>query len=661
VVLAIGVSRPAAAQGIGGFISPGPVTTGHAPTETACWSCHSASQGVDANLCMDCHDSVRQQVRQGLGFHAGKGDRCESCHPEHRGRNFKLIQLDTSGFDHDATGFPLNGAHRSAQCTDCHTEEGKFTGLTSTCESCHDEPHGKDESKRDLLASCDQCHNETEWKALPIQTFVFDHTSGSQTDYVLEGAHLEVFCADCHFDWRFVPIGHDQCLDCHDNPHRADFGKDTCEDCHASPGSWNVPRFDHDRTPFPLEGQHEEVGCDACHKGHATVPLQYRTCEGCHDDMHGGQFLPRTCSDCHTVDIAGFALRTFDHDATNFPLEGLHAGVNCEMCHGDGEQALYVGRPFEDCDACHVDEHGGRFEPTACQKCHTPEGFKALFFNHDEQAFPHYTGKHREAACNGCHTDFQWVGFPFGSCADCHEEESPHQAGVLAADTCESCHNTVAFKDISYDHGANTSFDLGLAHSDKPCGACHEGIDRFEGLDPLCTSCHQEERPWGHYEGQCGDCHQAGDWFPGGLGDQDHGVTGFALRGTHKILDCEDCHQPNRARGEAQPQCISCHEGDDSHRNQLGNACQDCHNETNWFRVRWRHGITGWPLRGAHRMAECIDCHATSYTGTPNDCFRCHANDATDADYHKTDIVMDCEVCHRVYGWTPVRFAGGGL
>ncbi|MCB9669198.1 MAG: hypothetical protein H6736_13955 [Alphaproteobacteria bacterium] len=658
LVLALGPVDALAQSSVSGFLSPGDLARVHEPNENNCFTCHAINgQGVDPNLCMNCHETVRQQVRQGLGFHSDKGRNCESCHKDHRGRSFNLIPRGfEADFDHDKTGFPLNGAHRKATCEDCHTTPGQYTGLRSTCESCHDEPHGAEKSKRDLLASCDQCHNETEWKALPIAPEVFDHTSGTQTDYVLTGAHLEVFCGDCHFDWRFVPVRHDQCIDCHQDPHRADFGKDTCEDCHGSPGSWKVQKFNHNRTGYPLEGLHAEVDCHACHKGNATTPLPHDTCENCHEDMHSGQFRPRQCEDCHTVDVAGFALRSYDHDTTSFPLVGLHAGVNCEDCHGDRETAVYLGRPFDDCDACHVDEHQGRFEPTMCQRCHTAEGFRALFFNHDDTNFPH-TGKHKQVACNGCHEDFRWVGFPYGSCADCHEKASPHQPGVLGSDTCDDCHNTESFKQISFDHAANTRFDLGLPHGDKACGACHEGIDRFEGLTGECTACHQEERPWGHYDGQCGTCHEAAHWFPGGLGDQEHSVTGFALRGAHTVLDCEECHMPDRARGEAKPQCIGCHRQDDSHRNQLGNVCDDCHTEMSWFRVRWRHGTTGWPLRGAHKMAECVDCHPSSYTGTPTQCFRCHAYEASASPYHQSGLLQSCDTCHRVYGWLPVRGA----
>ncbi|MEZ4322661.1 MAG: cytochrome c3 family protein [Myxococcota bacterium] len=654
---------PSVARAQGQFISPGPLSTNHQDLDNNCFACHSVSRGVDETLCMSCHDSVRNQVSTGLGFHSDKGRDCESCHHEHRGRSGPALMPRVGGdpnFDHSTTGFPLKGAHATAACEDCHTEPGKFTGLQSTCVSCHDDPHGQNESKRDLLQSCDLCHNETEWKALPLPKFVFDHTSGAQTDYVLEGKHIDVYCADCHFDWRFVPIDHDRCLDCHEDPHRADFGKDTCEDCHKSPGSWNVPKFDHRRTPYALEGEHAKVDCFSCHKGNATVPLAFSTCEDCHLDMHSGQFRPRPCEECHTVQVPKFALRQFDHDATNFPLVGLHFGVNCEDCHGDREEALYVGKPFDDCDTCHVDEHQGRFEPTLCQRCHTPEGFKALFFNHDDTNFPH-TGKHKQVECNGCHSDFQWVGFPYGSCADCHQEASPHSPGVMGPETCDSCHDTEAFDIITFDHKANTTFDLQPAHTERKCVDCHESVDKFAGLNSDCTACHKSDRPWGHYDGECGTCHKASQWFPGGLGDQDHAVTGFALRGQHAQLDCESCHPPDRARGEATPQCSSCHTVDDPHKNQLGNVCDDCHNDVSWFRVRWRHGSTGFPLRGGHRVADCIDCHPNSYTGTPNECFRCHSSQASNGPHHQSAVFRDCQLCHREYAWTPPIYFGAGL
>lgn len=655
-----GVAR---AQGAAAFLSPGPLTAGHADIVN-CFSCHSPSRGVDHTLCLGCHDSVRNQVSTGIGFHGQKAERgknCQSCHHEHRGRDFAIIPsalLSSSSFDHAReTGWPLNGAHASAECIDCHTTPGKYTGLKSTCVSCHDEPHGADESKRDVLAACDRCHNEVEWKALPIPTHVFSHTTGADTDYLLTGKHLQVACASCHFDWRFVPVKHERCLDCHDDPHRANFGKDTCETCHPTPESWAVPKFNHDRTPYKLEGEHRGVDCYGCHKGNATVPLKYSTCEDCHADMHSGQFKPRPCEECHTVQVAAFALRNYDHDTTRFPLVGLHTGVMCEACHGDREEATYIGRPFDDCDACHVDEHQGRFEPTDCQRCHTAEGFKALFFNHDDTAFPH-TGKHREVECNACHEDFKWVGFPFGSCADCHDEASPHQPGILGPETCDTCHNTTAFDVISFDHKANTRFDLAPQHTKHKCVQCHESVDKFAGVSSDCSVCHQTDRPWGHYEGNCGNCHQAEKWFPGGLGNQDHTVTGFPLRGQHARQDCESCHPPGRARGDASPNCVSCHAQDDSHKNLLGNQCDDCHSDFSWFRVRWRHGSTGWPLRGAHKLAECFDCHPSSYTGTPRDCARCHASEASPNAYHQTVAFQDCQLCHREYAWTPPILTG---
>ena len=39
-------------------------------------------------------------------------------------------------FNHDATGFPLNGGHATAACENCHIG-GVFKGTPKICEECH--------------------------------------------------------------------------------------------------------------------------------------------------------------------------------------------------------------------------------------------------------------------------------------------------------------------------------------------------------------------------------------------------------------------------------------------------------------------------------------------------------------------------------------------
>lgn len=641
------------AQGVGSFVSPGPLARPHAELDsiTQCNACHTPGFGPSADRCMNCHDEIKLQVTSRKGFHSDKGKACEGCHPDHRGRDFQLVQLEESDFDHDTTGFPLKGEHARTRCISCHTTPNDYGGLSPVCSSCHDDPHGASSSKRQVLRNCDNCHDAEDWDALPLPTSVFDHTSRADTDYLLEGLHLEVRCESCHFESRFVPIEHSKCTSCHSNPHKSDFKGESCESCHPSAKTWEVADFDHDRTRYKIRGEHRKVSCDECHtSGDKTAPLTFSRCDGCHEDIHSGQFRPRPCDECHTVNVARFALRDWDHDKTDYPLVGQHREQDCEECHKDGAQAVYANLPHADCDDCHEDAHDGRFEPTNCALCHIPDGFQVQAFDHDQTNFPH-TGKHVGLDCNKCHRDFQWNGIPHESCVDCHYTKNPHRP-VITADQCDDCHVTDGFDTIRFDHLAATGFDLEPAHDDAKCTSCHTYIYHFAGLDPSCTGCHLDDRPFGHYDGECGACHEAAHWFPGGLGGRDHDVTGFALHGSHELLPCESCHPPGAPRGEATPQCSACHWSDDPHMNLLGTACADCHGEMSWLRTTFRHSSTGWPLRGAHRLAACVDCHATGYIGTPTDCVTCHEAEAPLViPAHLTPAFPVCDTCHRSYTW----------
>ena len=668
VVLLVGVSlAPGAwAQGgaFSGFISPGPLSSVHAELDvfpTGCARCHGIGRGVDPNLCMDCHKEIRAQVNGRNGFHgrSNRGRECKSCHADHRGEGASLITIDDNTFDHrKETGFPLQAEHAKLTCRQCHQTPGTYTTEDEACASCHaiNDPHGLEATTRSLLEDCGACHEPVaDWDALPLPAGVFNHNSSRQSDYPLEGAHSNVDCVECHVDMQFVPVSYGLCTDCHINPHRANFRSRPCEDCHATTETFFVDDFNHALTRYPIEGQHVGVECSECHtQGAKTDPISTR-CEGCHADPHRGQFRPSDCGDCHSVAVADFAMREYDHSRTSFPLLGQHATVECEECHGDGNLAVYRGIAYGDCDDCHEDVHDGRHEPTACSVCHIADGFEVQFFDHDNTSFPH-TGSHVGLDCEKCHRAGQWNGIPHASCNDCHYPKNPHQEGIRD-DTCEDCHNTVEFVDISFDHAANTEFDLAPAHSNQECTSCHEFVTHFDGLEQSCVSCHGDDKPSGHYEGECGDCHQSEHWIPADLGGRDHGITGFALSGAHTLLPCESCHPEGRARGQASPSCISCHASDDPHGNLLGMACADCHGEMSWLRTTFRHHQTGWPLRGAHRLATCYDCHALGYIGTSTDCVQCHQEDATPGiAAHQGPDRYNCDRCHRVYQWSPATF-----
>jgi hypothetical protein len=108
-------------------------------------------------------------------------------------------------------------------------------------------------------------------------------------------------------------------------------------------------------------------------------------------------------------------------------------------------------------------------------------------------------------------------------------------------------------------------------------------------------------------------------------------------------------------KGAAPTQCASCHATDDPHKNLLGRSCDDCHSETSWLRTSFHHSETGWPLKGAHRLADCVDCHATAYAGTPTDCWRCHEAAAPPGvPAHQSAFFRFCDSCHRPFTWVAV-------
>jgi len=641
VVLAAGV-RPAAAQGLGSFISPGKLAEPHAKLEgiTQCTQCHEPGRGLSAARCLACHDHVRSQVESGTGYHATLGETCERCHSDHQGRAFDMVQLDEASFDHQPTGFPLRGAHAEAPCKACHTDP----------RDCHEDPHGADQSHRTLLAGCGACHEEESWRALPIPTSVFDHQNPAHADFPLEGAHREVACDACHLEWRFVPVAAKDCTSCHENPHRTWLG--ACTDCHTVAG-WSVGTFDHDRTRFPLEGLHQAVACTACHGSDTTRRLPHDTCEDCHEDPHQEQFAPRGCDACHSVDIAAFGLADFDHDATGYPLRGHHAEVACEACHGEGPEATWAGLPAEDCATCHEDPHQAHFEPTPCATCHQENGWLVEDFDHERTDFP-LDGAHAGLTCETCHAE-RWTGIAHASCLDCHQDDDPH-GEALAGDTCATCHVTSDWEEVHFDHDQRTAFVLGARHADLTCTECHQRPD-YSGLSGRCESCHLDRRPAGHYTGDCAECHPEVGWTPAGFGERGHAVTGFALHGTHAQLECVECHQPGDPKGVAPSSCEDCHASDDPHRHLLGDRCEDCHEEVSWYRTTWRHSRTGWPLRGGHKLAYCTDCHATGYAGTPRDCWRCHEAEAPmDIAAHQSPFFHACEDCHHVYTWSVTTY-----
>lgn len=655
LVVSLVVGFTAFAQSFGSFLSPGELAEAHADLDTlgGCLQCHEAGAGIGAALCMDCHEGVRAQVNKAQGFHGSLGQDCESCHSDHKGRDFELIVMEKDTFQHHKTGFALLGEHADVDCEDCHQDEEIWTGLESTCLPCHaeDDDHAPQGGARKRMKQCQDCHEvDPDWAALPLPVTVFDHQDSTQADYPLAGEHAEVECEDCHEELHFVPVASDQCTDCHEDPHHSDFVAG-CEDCHEGPQTWAVEGFDHRLTGYALLGRHRSVGCESCHHEDKTKAVPHARCGTCHRDPHRGEFKPRDCDACHDIDRP-FAMLDFDHDETAYPLVGEHGSVDCVACHGEGEEQRFTGLAFEDCKDCHDDAHVGFFAQRTCSSCHDETTiWEVDSFDHELTGYA-LEGEHVDVGCESCHKPDTGPELPHESCQDCHAEASPHN-DTVSAETCSDCHTVVSFTELRFDH-ATTEFPLEKAHQEVACTDCH-GEEQFIEAPTTCAGCHEEDRPAAHFEGECGQCHTATVWPQASLGELGHAITGYSLDGSHAALVCADCHDPELPNQRVGSTCSSCHSNDDAHRNMVGDDCASCHNELSWLRPSWTHSQTGYTLNGSHRLASCQDCHATGTAGTPTDCIRCHQSAQPSDSIHQPAFADHCEDCHKTYGWeTPL-------
>jgi hypothetical protein len=386
-----------------------------------CAACHRAGRAWrDAPArCVDCHRSD--------DAHAGKlGEDCARCHAEQAWSRVR--------FDHDATDFPLRGAHRDVACGLCHAD-GRHEGTPQQCNACHrvDDVHlGR------MGPRCGSCHQPEGWN--PAR---FDHARDAH--FALEGRHARLACEDCHTKGVASQQLASECASCHraDDVHRGRRGED-CERCHGE-SSWKAEAFDHDRmTDFALKGAHRSVRCEGCHTGTLGREKLATGCHGCHrdDDVHRGQ-QGMDCQRCH--DERSWTERVFfEHDVTRFPLLGLHATVACEQCHAT--------QRFHDvatgCHGCHADDdaHAGRLGED-CARCHNPNGWDLWRFDHARETDFALTGAHAKLECQDCHRSPPGSGaLSTASCGVCHAADDPHHGGFGRA--CERCHGDESWRDV---------------------------------------------------------------------------------------------------------------------------------------------------------------------------------------------------------------------
>ncbi|MBW8009883.1 MAG: hypothetical protein FVQ83_01400 [Chloroflexi bacterium] len=425
----------------------------------------------------------------------------------------------------------------NGQCSLCHSSPWSSESMAQRCVTCHTDIIDQLRNPQSLhgyvldednLIICRDCHMEHQGSAASLTFFgdgVFPH---EVTSYSLQGhqwmADQSAFeCIDCHRD-SFINFNLIACTDCHLeleptylNTHSEIFGT-ACLDCHDGIDTY-TRAFNHDRAPFPLDGEHANLGCGDCHIGAASMLALETTpqdCLSCHreDDIHTGQ-LGENCDACHNPE--GWEQADLDHFQTNFPLEGRHVSVDCMQCHSENQ---YRGTP-QSCVECHQEQdiHNANFG-LHCAACHTADGWEYAVFDHS-------TGN-------------------TNNCISCHSPDTPanHFAGQ-----CSACHNTTTWQGAAIDHNL-----AGFTN---------------------CISCHTPETPVNHFEGQCSDCHSTNTW-----GGATFNHT-FPLKHENSNGECSNCHPSNASPAYSTYTCYNCHEHDASkvereHREEGITNYQDC-------------------------------------------------------------------------------------
>lgn len=624
--------------------------------EMSCAKCHTPNgdkvqpaiykwDNLKQDDCLTCHKPFHQNTLS----NKYAGGQCSKCHEQN---SWKIPK-----FNHAVTGVTLNGKHAEINCIKCHVQKNNpaevqyktlqgpikalanhWMGLQNNCNSCHKDIHsfGTYQSNRfGRLDNCKTCHNERSFK----EGLNFNHSL--DTRFKIDGKHKELTCIKCHTPnsteenstrkYFFKDLEKDNCVVCHKSPHLKTFSEKNnqkrCSSCHVT-ASWKETKksenFNHNfDTNFKLDGKHTSLTCAECHKEGDQKIFKFNLpekqyCESCHSNVHtnqfSSQFSNKSCLECHNTD--NFKdMKKFDHNKTTFKLDGKHAdpGLSCSTCHKPtNENLIYKGkvvRPkgkfqFEDdqkgrCTVCHTNVHVGQFSKkfteNSCMGCHTTETFhKRLNFNHATTSFA-TKGFHEKLDCIKCHVN---TNEQFAT----KEKRVKHKFifSNLPKDNCKTCH-----KDVHKGEFGNS-----------------------------CTDCHSDSKKWK-------------------LSSNFH--QNFLLNGVHFTLKCNECHKDQRRLGGMGETCQLCHQKDDIHKGSLPN-CKECHKQEFWEVTTFKHSLTSFPLKGAHRVLSCNECHSSGvYQGKSSDCMSCHLQDKINRApqsgiyNHSVAGFENCSSCHNQF------------
>lgn len=465
-------------------------------------------------------------------------------------------------------------------------------------------PHGEG-----FNVDCSSCHVSATWKELKSD-LSFNH---NDTKFPLIGQHRSVNCVQCHSSLVFTDASED-CMNCHKDIHAGTAGVD-CKNCHT-PSSWLVQDIQqvHRMSRFPLLGSHQTAACANCHSGFASLHFEVNgvDCFACHakdynsttNPNHRQSGISTDCQQCHSIEARDWKANNFSHEF--FPLQGGHNLANCFSCHTNNQ---FTGLN-SNCVSCHLNNYNSTTNPdhaaasfgTECNVCHSINSWSPAAFDHNQTQFP-LTGRHTTVDCASCHTS-GYTNTP-SDCNACHNDNynattNPNHLSAGFPVTCNDCHTTQAWQPAQFDHD-----------------------NRFF---PIYSGRHRNE--WN----ACADCH--------------------TTPGNYAVFSCITCHEHNRNDMDSEHQGVSGYI-------YSSEACLGCHPDGREDGA-FNHGISNFPLTGAHTSTDCADCHVSGFTQAPSvSCSSCHAavvNQVTNPNHQAAGFTGECTECHTTDIWKPANF-----
>ena len=407
-----------------------------------------------------------------------------------------------------------------------------------------------------------------------------------------------------------------------------------------------------------------EEQCQKCHNRFDKTG-QNSLCLHCHEEIqedlagqsgyHGRNPVIETqaCKTCHTehkgrdADIVALNTELFNHDLTDFQLQGAHIRSDCGQCH---QHDTPYRETAHECIACHREQdiHDEKLGAN-CNNCHTQENWQKTRFDHDETKFK-LKGKHKRTACSSCHLQSDYKKTP-ADCIDCHRSNDVHLG--RNGDDCTQCHSSTVWDETRFDHNLDTEFKLLGKHRKVTCESCHQQAINAEKPKTDCYSCHKiHDQHQGRFGKTCADCHAEKAWDQPHFDHQKN--TKYPLLGKHRELSCLSCHRGDLKKDQTPKRCIDCHRTNDVHGGQQGENCSDCHGELRWNgKITFDHDLTRFPLLGLHATTPCEECHLNArFKDTESECIKCHENNNP----HQQSLGRECQLCHNPNAWELWQF-----